>query len=77
VVRTTTVDGTARLEAHYVAADEQGIGSFVHVQRFTLFEYADYRDAFVRAGCDVEYVPDPGPTMTTTGRGFFVGVRRR
>lgn len=76
VVRTTMVDGTAHLEAHYAAADADGIRSFVHVQRFTLFEYTDYRDAFVRAGCDVEYIRDPGANMTSTGRGLFVGVRR-
>lgn len=75
VVRTTTVDGTARLEAHYIAADGQGIRSFVHVQRFTLFAFTDYRDAFLRAGCEVEYLPDPGATITT-GRGLFVGVRQ-
>ena len=76
VVRTTLVEGTSRLEAHYVVADRQGIRSFVHVQRFTLFGHADYRDAFLRAGCEVEYLPEPGARMTT-GRGLFVGVRRR
>lgn len=76
VVRTTLVEGTSHLEAHYTAADADGIRSFVHVQRFTLFGYADYRDAFVRAGCDVEYIRDPDATMTGTGRGLFVGVRR-
>ncbi len=76
VVRSTTVDGTSRLEAHYVAADAHGIRSFVHVQRFTLFTHADYRRAFVRAGCDVEYLPEPEAGMTA-GRGLFVGVRRR
>lgn len=76
VVHTTKVDGTSRLEAHYTVADERGIRSFVHVQRFTLFDYADYRDAFRRAGCEVEYLPEPGAAMAT-GRGLFVGVRRR
>lgn len=77
VVRSTVDDGTSRLEAHYVVADAQGIGGFVHVQRFTLFSDTDYRNAFRRAGCDVEYLPDPDATLTSTGRGLFVGVRRR
>lgn len=77
VVRTTTVEGTAHLEAHYVVADQEGIRGFVHVQRFTLFDHADYRDAFQRAGCDVEYIPGPSTLATGTGRGLFVGVRRR
>lgn len=76
VVRSTLVDGTSRLEAHYIVADQQGIRSFVHVQRLTLFEYSDYYDAFRRAGCDVEYLPYPGAAMAT-GRGLFVGIRRR
>ncbi|WP_205809381.1 hypothetical protein [Micromonospora sp. HNM0581] len=77
LVRTTLDQGTARLEAHYSTADATGIRSFVHVQRFTLFTEAEYRAAFERAGCEVEYLADPGVTMTSTGRGLLVGVRQR
>lgn len=77
LVRTTLDDGTARLETHYSVADAEHIASFVHVQRFTLFTEAQYRQAFRRAGCDVEHIADPSVSLTSTGRGLLVGVRQR
>ncbi|MDL4770771.1 class I SAM-dependent methyltransferase [Actinomadura xylanilytica] len=64
--------GAARQETHYTVAGQDGIRSFVHVQRLTLFRPEDYAAAFRRAGLKAEYTAHDA---FRSGRGLYVGVR--
>lgn len=65
-------DGAAHMEARWVVGDPAGMRSFTLTEIFTLFSREEYEEAFDRAGCTVAYEE---PWLT--GRGLFVGVRRR
>lgn len=60
---------TAVMDAHYVAADNQGIHHLAEVHTWQLFEREEYEAAFTRVGLDVRYVPD-----VLSGRGLFIGA---
>lgn len=72
VSHTERRDGAAHTEARWVVGDRTGLRSFTLTEAFALFSGEDYEDAFDRAGCAVRYEE---PWLT--GRGLFVGVRRR
>ncbi|MER7406097.1 class I SAM-dependent methyltransferase [Streptomyces sp. NPDC000070] len=62
--------GVSHMEVHYlVASAEGGVTHFSDVHRTTLFTREEYESAFVRAGCEVEYVKHP-----LAPRGLFVGT---
>lgn len=62
--------GVSHMEVHYlVASAESGVTHFSDVHRTTLFTREEYESAFVRAGCEVEYVKHP-----LAPRGLFVGT---
>ncbi|MFC7330959.1 class I SAM-dependent methyltransferase [Marinactinospora rubrisoli] len=60
------------MEVRFLVGDAGGIREFTEIDVLTLFTREEYISAFSAAGCDVEYL-EGGPT----GRGLFVGVRRR
>ncbi|MGK5628879.1 hypothetical protein [Streptomyces sp. URMC 123] len=60
----------SHMEVHYlVASTEGGVTHFSDVHRTTLFTREEYKSAFVRAGCEIEYVKHP-----LAPRGLFVGT---
>ncbi|RSM47560.1 SAM-dependent methyltransferase [Actinoplanes sp. ATCC 53533] len=69
VSRTERLDRAACVESHYVVAGAAGIRHFSERQLFGLWARGEYEDAFARAGCTVEYLPD-----VQSGRGLFVGI---
>jgi dTDP-3-amino-3,6-dideoxy-alpha-D-glucopyranose N,N-dimethyltransferase/dTDP-3-amino-3,4,6-trideoxy-alpha-D-glucopyranose N,N-dimethyltransferase len=72
VSHTVRVGDVSRMEVHWLVADPaNGARHVVERHELTLFERAQYEDAFARAGCTVEYLrPD------WSGPGLYVGVRR-
>ncbi|ONI76464.1 SAM-dependent methyltransferase [Actinosynnema sp. ALI-1.44] len=73
VSHSVRIDQVVRQEAHFVVADPMGIRHFVNVQVLTLFTEEEYRAAFDRAGCAVDFVTGD---RCWSERGLFVGVRR-
>lgn len=71
VSHTVRSGDTTRMEVHWVVADPaNGPRHVVERHELTLFEREQYEDAFVRAGCTVEYLrPDE------TRPGLYLGVR--
>ncbi|RKR86884.1 N-dimethyltransferase [Micromonospora pisi] len=67
VSRTERLECAARIESHYVVAQRDGIQHFSEVQDFGLWSRDQYLDAFRRAGCAADYLPD-----VQSGRGLFV-----
>lgn len=64
--------GASRVQVRFLVAEpDTGIRPLSEDYRITLFERAEYEDAFTRAGCAVRYAEDAGGF----GRGLFVGVR--
>jgi SAM-dependent methyltransferase len=70
VSRTTSRDGFAHMDIHYVVADSDGIDHFTETHVFGLWTQEEYLEAFTRAGCTAQFVPD-----TLSGYGMFVGRR--
>ena len=65
------VDGISVIEMHHLVATSAGVESFIERHELGLFTEAEYADAFVRAGLDVEFEPEG-----LIGRGMFVGRAR-
>jgi SAM-dependent methyltransferase len=63
-------DNVSVLTMNYLVGDESGITHFTDVHLLALHTQKAYEQAFVSAGCTVEYL---APVF---GRGLFVGVRR-
>ncbi|MFD7400753.1 class I SAM-dependent methyltransferase [Streptomyces virginiae] len=61
-----------RMEVRFLVGDASGIHEFTEIDVLTLFTKDEYTQAFLDADCSVEYLPG-----APTGRGLFVGVRRR
>jgi SAM-dependent methyltransferase len=62
----------ARMEVRWVVGDATGIREFTEFEVFTLFSREEFLAAIEDAGCAVEYQDG-----WLTGRGLFVGVRKR
>jgi dTDP-3-amino-3,4,6-trideoxy-alpha-D-glucopyranose N,N-dimethyltransferase/N-dimethyltransferase len=60
----------SRLEAHFLVAESACVKAFTLVHDLMLFSEKEYRDAFVDAGCTVEFQHGG-----LTGRGLFIAVR--
>jgi SAM-dependent methyltransferase len=71
VSHTTERDKVTSMEVHYVVAEaETGARHFTNTVVNTLFTHEEYENAFLKAGCSVDY-DESGPS----GRGRFVAVR--
>ncbi|SEP52406.1 class I SAM-dependent methyltransferase [Amycolatopsis saalfeldensis] len=77
ITRSVREGGVTRMEVKFTVADASGITDFTDLLQVTLFERDDYRSAFERAGCTVEFVPG---LRLASGRpnspGLFVGTRK-
>ncbi|MER5873461.1 class I SAM-dependent methyltransferase [Streptomyces sp. NPDC002044] len=72
VSHTVRAGASSRMEVHYtVASPEAGVEHFTDVHLMSLFERAQYEDAFRRAGLVPEYV-----THELFGPGLFVATRQ-
>jgi SAM-dependent methyltransferase len=63
----TTAGDRVAVEMNYLVGDDDGVRHFVDRQVLTLFSQAEYENAFVAAGCAVEFLSDG-----FADRGLFV-----
>jgi SAM-dependent methyltransferase len=73
VARSTLEGGrTTRIDIHYLLGDpDTGVRHSTDIDRLTLFTHDEYRDAFGKAGLDVEHLDTKGTP------GLFIGIHRR
>lgn len=60
------------MELRYVIGEPSGITEFTEIELLSLWRKDEYLAAFADADCPAEYL-ESGPT----GRGLFIGTRKR
>ena len=72
VSHTVRSGNRTRMEVHWVVADPaNGARHVIEHHELALFEQTQYEDAFITAGCDVEYIRTEWSAL-----GIYVGVRQ-